>query len=102
MNHIQEINSEELQKVLEKDNHVEVIDVREDEEVAQGIIGVAKHIPMQEIPERLDDLSKDKEYVIVCRSGNRSMRVATFLDEQGFKVTNLAGGMLDWDGEVVF
>ncbi|ASN04934.1 rhodanese-like domain-containing protein [Virgibacillus necropolis] len=102
MEHIQEFTSEELQSLLGKENSIEIIDVREDEEVAQGMIEDAKHIPLQEIPNSMENLSKDKHYVLVCRSGARSMRAATYLEEHGYKVANLAGGMLDWDGEIVF
>ncbi|ASK62908.1 rhodanese-like domain-containing protein [Virgibacillus phasianinus] len=102
MDSIQEFTPEELQNLMGKENSIVIIDVREVEEVAQGMIEDAKHIPLQEIPNSIDELSKDKHYVLVCRSGARSMRAATYLDEQGFKVSNLAGGMLDWDGEVVY
>lgn len=100
--HIQEFTSEELQGILNNENNIELIDVREDEEVAQGMIEDAKHIPLGELPNNVDSLSKDKHYVLVCRSGARSMRAATYLDEHGFKASNLAGGMLEWDGEVIF
>lgn len=102
MEHIQEFTSEELQNLLGEENSIEIIDVREDEEVAQGMIEDAKHIPLQEISSHIDSLSKDKHYVLVCRSGARSMRAATYLDKHGYKVTNLAGGMLEWDGEIIF
>ncbi|PKR78150.1 rhodanese-like domain-containing protein [Halalkalibacillus sediminis] len=99
---INEVTSDELLKDLEDQQRYKVIDVREDEEVAQGMIPGAKHIALQTVPERLGELSKDKEYVIVCRSGRRSHNACLFLDEQGYKVNNLKGGMLDWNGEVVF
>ena len=102
MEHIQEFTSEEVQDLLSEENNIEIIDVRESEEVEQGMIEDAKHIPLGEVPNHIDSLNKDKHYVLVCRSGARSMRAATYLDEQGFKVSNLAGGMLEWDGEVVF
>ncbi|WP_404453748.1 rhodanese-like domain-containing protein [Virgibacillus necropolis] len=102
MEHIEEFTSEELQNLLGEENNIEIIDVREDEEVAQGMIEDAKHIPLQEIPNGMEGLSKDKHYILVCRSGARSMRAATYLDEHGYKVANLAGGMMKWDGEVVF
>lgn len=102
MEHIQEFNPEELRNVLEKEKNIMIIDVREDEEVAQGMIEDAKHIPLQEIPNSIGDLSKEKQYILVCRSGARSMRAAQYLDENGYKVANLAGGMLEWDGEIVF
>ncbi|MFZ3580415.1 rhodanese-like domain-containing protein [Virgibacillus sp. DJP39] len=101
MEHIEEFTSEELQELLGKENSVVIIDVREDEEVAQGMIENARHIPLQNIPTSTQELVKGKHYVLVCRSGARSMRAAAYLDERGYKVSNLAGGMLEWDGEVV-
>ncbi|GAB3047344.1 rhodanese-like domain-containing protein [Virgibacillus ainsalahensis] len=101
MNHIKEITPAELEEQMKKDDNLVVVDVREDEEVAQGIIENAKHIPLGEIPHAKDELDKDKEYVFVCRSGGRSMKAASYLDEHGFKVTNMAGGMLKWEGDVI-
>lgn len=98
---IREITSEQLEQEIEK-NRYKIIDVREDEEVQQGMIPTAIHIPLGELPERLDELSKDDEYVLVCRSGARSYNASLFLADQGYNVINLKGGMLDWKGEKVF
>lgn len=96
---IKEATTIEVEDLMNKDNVV-VIDVREDEEVAQGIIEKAKHIPLGNIPEAASELDKSKDYILVCRSGGRSMKAAKYLEEQGFKVTNMQGGMLNWKGEV--
>lgn len=96
---IPEITTEELEKKLKAGEKLELVDVREDDEVAQGIIPGAKHIRMGTIPENLDYFDKDKEYIFICRSGNRSGNVCHYLQEQGYKVRNLTGGMLDWAGE---
>ncbi|MBY7143918.1 rhodanese-like domain-containing protein [Virgibacillus sp. NKC19-3] len=101
MGHINEIIPNELENRMKKENDLVVIDVREDEEVAQGMIDNAKHIPLAKIPELKDDLDQSKHYVFVCRSGRRSMKAASFMDEQGYRVSNMAGGMLKWEGEVV-
>lgn len=101
MAEIKEVTPKEVESRLEKEEDVEVIDVREDEEVAQGMIGNARHIPLGELPDELESLDKKKEYVMVCRSGGRSMKAAQLMDEQGFNVSNMAGGMLKWDGEVI-
>lgn len=98
---IREITSEQLEQEIEKKRY-KIIDVREDEEVQQGMIPTAIHIPLGELPERLDELSKDDEYVLVCRSGARSYNASLFLADQGYNVINLKGGMLDWKGEKVF
>ncbi|MBY0124164.1 rhodanese-like domain-containing protein [Bacillus sp. S/N-304-OC-R1] len=98
---IEFITTEELEKKLEAGEKLELVDVREDEEVAQGIIPGAKHIRMGTIPENLDYFDKEKEYIFICRSGARSENVCHYLQDQGFKVRNMVGGMLNWAGEVI-
>ncbi|WP_409251717.1 rhodanese-like domain-containing protein [Bacillus sp. SCS-153A] len=93
------ITTDELKKKLEQGETLEMVDVREDEEVEEGMIPQAKHIKMGEIPESLDKFDKDKEYILICRSGNRSGKVSQFLHEKGYKVVNMEGGMLAWEGE---
>ncbi|MGE6259410.1 rhodanese-like domain-containing protein [Heyndrickxia sporothermodurans] len=93
------ITTEEVKVKLAKGEALHLIDVREDDEVAEGMIAEAKHIPMGEIPESLDQLDKSTEYIMVCRSGGRSGRVCEFLQEHGYKVVNMEGGMLNWTGE---
>ncbi|MGM7636329.1 rhodanese-like domain-containing protein [Bacillus sp. Hm123] len=99
MEPIEIITPEELKQKLENGEQLEIIDVREDEEVAAGMIVEAKHIVMGTIPERLDEFDKDKEYIFVCRSGRRSENVCYYLRDQGFKVRNMVGGMLEWTGK---
>lgn len=93
------ITPTELQEKLSRGERLEIIDVREHEEVAQGMIPGAKHIPMNEIPVRIDELDKEKEHIFICRSGRRSENVCHYLHDQGYKVVNMIGGMLDWEGE---
>ncbi|MFC4558582.1 rhodanese-like domain-containing protein [Virgibacillus kekensis] len=101
MDHINKVSPQDVERIIKEDNDIEVIDVREDEEVEAGKIPGAKHIPLAEIPESVSKLDKDKEYILVCRSGRRSMNAALYLDEYGYKVSNMTGGMLEWDGEVI-
>jgi rhodanese-related sulfurtransferase len=99
MEEIQIITTEELKKKLEDGEKLELVDVREDHEVAQGIIPGAKHIRMGDIPANLDYFDKEKEYIFICRSSARSGNVCHYLQEQGYKVRNMTGGMLEWTGE---
>jgi adenylyltransferase/sulfurtransferase len=56
---------------------------------------------MNELPPRLSELDSNRELVVMCRSGGRSMQVAQFLDRQGFRsVANLKGGILAWSHDV--
>jgi rhodanese-related sulfurtransferase len=94
------ITPEELLEKLENGQELNIIDVRESDEVAGGMVPGAKHIPMGEIPERLEELDKDKEYIFICRSGGRSGNVCSYLDNLGYKTVNMVGGMLEWNGEL--
>ncbi|MBS4175949.1 rhodanese-like domain-containing protein [Lederbergia citrea] len=98
MEEIKTITPEEVKNQLREGKNLHLIDVREDDEVAEGMIPKAVHIPMGEIPDQLDQLNRDNEYILVCRSGGRSGRVCEYLMEQGLNVKNMVGGMLEWTG----
>ncbi|ASS67942.1 MULTISPECIES: rhodanese-like domain-containing protein [unclassified Paenibacillus] len=92
------VSAEEVRKQLEAGFLLHVIDVRETSEVAAGRIPGAVNIPLGLVEFRKQELDKDKEYVLVCRSGGRSGRAAEYLDSFGYRVINMAGGMAEWDG----
>jgi rhodanese-related sulfurtransferase len=74
-----------------------LLDVREDDEWAAGHAPEAHHLPMMEVPARLDDVPTEGDVVVVCRSGGRSGQVVAYLMNNGWdNVRNLAGGMHDW------
>lgn len=73
-----------------------VVDVREDYEWAAGHIEGALHIPMEQIPARLDELDPDADLHVICRTGGRSQRVAQWLVANGYSAVNVAGGMGAW------
>ncbi|WP_033544067.1 rhodanese-like domain-containing protein [Planococcus sp. CAU13] len=95
------ITTDELQERIESGEQLNIIDVRETEEVAAGMIPGAKHIPLGEIDIRADELGSGEPYYIVCRSGARSGRASDFLTEQGIDAINVEGGMLAWKGETI-
>lgn len=74
----------------------QVVDVREDFEVAEGMIPGALHIPMGELNTRLEELDRSRPVIAVCRSGNRSARVADALNAAGYTADTMAGGMVAW------
>lgn len=94
------ITAKEVQEQLDEGKTLHLIDVREDDEVAEGKIPGIQHIRLGEVATRLDELDKDKAYIIVCRSGGRSGTACEFLEEQGYDVANMTGGMIVWEGEV--
>ena len=73
-----------------------IVDIREYQEWAAGHVATAIHIPMGEIISRIDELPIDRQIVCMCRSGNRSARVTSYLVRNGFDVVNLSGGAQRW------
>ncbi|WP_342549395.1 rhodanese-like domain-containing protein [Paenibacillus sp. FSL P2-0089] len=97
MNEIPQITPQELRKRLAAGEELVLIDVREEDEVAFGMIPGAQHIPMGQIPQQTDKLPSDTEIIFICRSGNRSQRVCEYLQQFGIQSSNLSGGMIEWD-----
>jgi len=73
-----------------------LLDVRGASEWELGRAPQAVNIPLAELPDHLEELTKDRLIVCACRSGGRSTRAGQFLLEQGFDVVNLDGGMQAW------
>lgn len=73
-----------------------VLDVREPVEWQHGRIDGAVHVPMSQVPDRVDDLPRDERLLVVCKVGGRSAQVTAYLQQQGFDAVNLDGGMLAW------
>ncbi|MGG4168200.1 sulfurtransferase TusA family protein [Rossellomorea vietnamensis] len=83
------------------DGNVIVLDVREKAEYAFNHIPGAVSIPLGELETRMNELNKDKEIYVVCRTGNRSDMAAQLLGEKGFaNVINVVPGMSDWSGDL--
>ncbi|SFQ41880.1 rhodanese-like domain-containing protein [Salibacterium halotolerans] len=96
---ISKITPKELEQQMHHES-VQVIDVRSRDEVRQGKIPAAENIPLDELPERMEELDRYEEYVMVCRSGNRSAKAAKHLHQNGFHVKNMTGGMMKWQGDI--
>jgi rhodanese-related sulfurtransferase len=75
-----------------------VIDVREPYEWRSGVVPDALLIPLQELPEQLAHLDRQRRYAIICATGSRSQSAAAFLADQGYQVANVQGGMSRWLG----
>ncbi|MCT2345093.1 rhodanese-like domain-containing protein [Niallia taxi] len=90
----------EVEALINEGKKLNIIDVREVDEVATGKIPGAVNIPLGLIEFRMHELDKTNEYIMVCRSGARSGRATQFLKEYGFNVMNMTGGMLAWEGKI--
>ncbi|CAG9610337.1 rhodanese-like domain-containing protein [Pseudoneobacillus rhizosphaerae] len=94
------VSTEEAKQLIDN-NEVIVLDVRTPEEFQGGHIPGATLIPLQEFENRLNELDKEKNYLVVCRSGNRSAQASEILTGNGFsKIYNMAGGMNNWTFEI--
>jgi rhodanese-related sulfurtransferase len=73
-----------------------ILDVREPVEWTYGHVARSVHIPMGEVPARIDEVPEG-QLLVVCKVGARSARVAGYLVQQGRDAVNLDGGLLDWE-----
>ena len=69
-----------------------LLDVRERDEWAAGQADGARHVPLGEIGARVNDLPRDREILLICRSGRRSAQAAHLLLKAGQSAVNVAGG----------
>jgi phage shock protein E len=73
-----------------------LLDVRRQDEWDQYHVPGATLITLDELPNRLDELPKDKKIVVICHSGNRSKKGRDILVSNGFQATSVTGGLLQW------
>jgi adenylyltransferase/sulfurtransferase len=97
---INEISPTALKTRLDAGDDITILDVREPHEYDICRIEGSILIPLGEIPARHEELSKDADIVIHCKMGGRSAQATAYLQEKGYKVTNLAGGILAWSDDV--
>lgn len=81
---------------LTGDEHL--LDVREADEWQAGHAEAAQFVPMSQLMARLAEVPKDRDVVVVCRTGARSAQVTAYLNQQGWTARNLDGGMDAWVG----
>jgi len=95
---IKSMTALELKEQLEKKDELVLVDCRELDEWQSGHIKEAIFIPLSEFQNHLNKLpNKNVPIILQCRSGQRSMRAAEYLAEQGYTdLTNLEGGILGW------
>jgi adenylyltransferase/sulfurtransferase len=99
-NGIPQLAVKELKSRIDKGEDVFILDVREPYEYQIAQIG-GKLIPQNDVPQRLNEIPRDREIIVQCRSGARSQKIAEFLKQSGYpQVANLAGGILAWSDEI--
>jgi len=87
----------EAKALIEGKPDMVILDVRTPSEFDDGHIEGAINIPVDYLAERLDELSKDDELLVYCRTGNRSARAVEILDDNGFtKIFHMDAGITGW------
>ena len=96
-----EISVDELKKKMDMKEKFYLLDVREPFESRISTIG-GHIIPINDLPKRIDELNKDEDIVVYCRTGHRSSIAVKYLkDDAGFKnVKNLTGGINEWADKI--
>ncbi len=97
-----EIGPEEVEPLIGNENHnTDIVDVREESELAGGILPGAIHVPMSRFQEHIPSFTSDRRYVIYCAHGVRSLHVAEWLcANKGVSAKSMRGGFADWNGPI--
>lgn len=95
---IKQVSVKEAAALLQADPKATLLDVRTPEEYEELHAPQAQLRPLGDLATWAPTLDPNKRYVVICRSGSRSMRASQQLVERGFtNITNVQGGMLDWE-----
>jgi adenylyltransferase/sulfurtransferase len=96
-----EITAEELKRRIDQGQNLFILDVRNPEEFQICRIPGSTLLPLPQLPQRFRELDSERELVVHCKSGMRSLKAIQFLRQQGFtKLVNLRGGILAWADKV--
>ncbi|GAA0758599.1 rhodanese-like domain-containing protein [Psychroflexus lacisalsi] len=101
---MENLNEEKWVEGLQTSKNSEIIDVRTPAEFNEGYIEGARLINIQDTStfmEEIEQLQKDKDYYVYCRSGRRSEMACQIMEKTGIEnAFNLEGGIIDWSGKV--
>ncbi len=99
---MQSITATELKQRLDNGEDVQIVDVREANEVAIGRIPNSIHIPLAQVLERMSEIDPSRDTVVHCKMGGRSARAIEALQRSGYtgSLSNLTGGIIAWSNEV--
>jgi adenylyltransferase/sulfurtransferase len=97
-----QITATELKERLDKGDDIQIVDVREANEVAIAKLPNSIHIPLGQVLNRMSEIDPTRETVVHCKMGGRSAKAIAALKGSGFtgKLTNLAGGITAWSNDV--
>jgi sulfur-carrier protein adenylyltransferase/sulfurtransferase len=99
---LEEITAAELKQLLDRDENIQVIDVREPSEYQIAKISGAKLIPLAQVVNRMSEIDPARQTVVHCKGGVRSAKAIKALQQAGFSgsLLNLRGGITAWSDEV--
>ena len=94
---VKQLSATELKNKIQQNEKLFLLDVREPHEYQYARIAGSVLIPLNQIPQRLNELNRDQEIVVICHHGMRSQQAAGYLVQSGFKnIANLSGGIDAW------
>ncbi|MEI6544423.1 MAG: rhodanese-like domain-containing protein [Methylococcales bacterium] len=94
---VKQLSAIELKNKIQQKENLFLLDVREPHEFQYANITNSILIPLNQIPNRLNELDKDREIIVICHHGMRSQQAANYLIQSGFKnIANLSGGIDAW------
>jgi sulfur-carrier protein adenylyltransferase/sulfurtransferase len=100
MTGVPQLSVTELKRRMDRGDDLFILDVREPFEYQIANLG-GKLIPQNDVPRRLEEIDRDREIIVHCKTGGRSQRVAELLKQSGYqRVANLAGGIQAWSDQI--
>ncbi|MDW7674301.1 MAG: rhodanese-like domain-containing protein [Bacillota bacterium] len=97
-----DLSANQAKELIDQQTDLQLLDVREEVEYAEGHIEGSVLIPLGQLGDRISELDPEKPVLLICRSGNRSGQAADLLVKEGFKdVNNLEKGILQWPYDLV-
>ena len=99
---IPEISATELKQRMDQGDDLQIVDVREANEVAVAKLPNSIHIPLGQVINRMSEIDPNRETVVHCKMGGRSAKAIEALKRSGFsgKLLNLKGGITAWSNDV--
>src|SRR3982751_3132071 len=99
---MEEITSTELKQRLDNGDDIQIVDVREDSELAICRLPNSIHIPLAQVLNRMNEIDPNRETVVHCKMGGRSALAIDAMQRSGFtgQLSNLKGGIIAWSNEV--
>lgn len=94
-----DIEPADLAELLERDDELQVVDVREPYERKAGHIAGTRHIPIVELSARAGEIDRERPVVFYCRVGARSDMAAQAFRAAGYRALSMTGGLVRWASE---